>query len=240
MSYRGKGFFFLTTLPSTNKLAIIFTCLFLLFFLVFRLLERIDQYEKKLLDSSALQNSTEPLTSSGKNFAVAAELTCINNETGFPGKSLLSMRVFNNLIVNITDTALDLEKLVRDRNISAAMTLPEKFAARIHAVRFPNKNKTVTENSSTAKSTLDKCENPVAVVFHVFNTSKLFQSSTGSSDNLDLPPSSGLLLGQDLSVINTAVVSATLSAGLQTDRLLEDALLLFEDVVPLVRIICSI
>ena len=147
---------------------------------------------------------------------------------------MLSMPDVNNLVVNITDTVLDLKKVIQDRKIRAAMTLPENFAAQLQVVRFPNSNMTNAKNSTAVSGDLEKCKRPVAVVFHVFNTSKLFQSSTGSSDNLDLP-SSDLLLGQDLSVINTAVVSATLSAGLQTDRLLDDVLLLFEEVAPMVR-----
>ena len=192
-----------------------------------------SNFEKKLLDSSALQNSTEPLIFSGGNFAVAAQLTCINNETGFPGRSLVSIPVFSNLVVNLTDTVLDLEDVIQQQEVGAAMTLPENFAAQVQAGTTPDENMTLAENSTAANSTSETCESPVAVAFHVFNNSKLFQSSTGSSDNLNLP-SSGLLLGQDLSVINSAVISASLSAGLNTDRLLDDAVLLFEEVTMVV------
>ena len=206
------------------------------FFLLSRLLERIDEFEKKLLDSSALQNTTKPLTFSGENFAVVAQLTCIDNETGFPGRSIISMPAFNNLVVNITDNVLNLHDFIQNDGVHSAMTLPTNFATHADTNKQTNGNSTSSsDNSTVVNGAAARCQQPIAVAFHVFSNSKLFQSSTGSADNLNLP-STGLLLGQDLSVINSAVISASLSPGLNTDSLVKDAVLLFQEIVPIVRL----
>ena len=144
------------------------------------------------------------------------------------------MPAFNNLVVHITDNVLNLYNYLQNDGVHSAMTLPTNFAAHVDADQQTNGNDTSSSETSTVvNGATARCQKPIAVAFHVFTNSKLFQSSTGSSDNLKLP-SSGLLLGQDLSVINSAVISATLSAGLNTDHLLKDAVLLFREIAPIV------
>lgn len=126
------------------------------------------------------------------------------------------------------------------------MSLPENFA-NPKGDSFPAQNNsfdlsnpeegffTAQNNSLDSNETESFCQERVAVVFHAFRNSKLFQSATGEKENLELP-SDELLLGKDTSVVNSLVMSATLSEGLDTDHLVNDVELLFEELVSAVSV----
>ena len=173
-----------------------------------------------------LQNASNGgVTFSGENFAVAAELTCLTNQTGFPGKSFLATQFQLDLSLNISDGRLNLTQLLAHGAIEGGANLPKNFAEK----------ETTLDSGKTVSFVSDGCEQPIAVIFHAFNNSKLFQSATSDGQNLELP-SNELTLGSDLSVVNTVVVSATLTAGLNTEKLKDDAELLFNEFVPIVSV----
>ena len=173
-----------------------------------------------------LQNASNGgVTFSGENFAVAAELTCLTNQTGFPGKSFLATQFQLDLSLNISDGRLNLTQLLAHGAIEGGANLPKNFAEKENTL----------DSGKTVSFVSDGCEQPIAVIFHAFNNSKLFQSATSDGQNLELP-SNELTLGSDLSVVNTVVVSATLTAGLNTEKLKDDAELLFNEFVPIVSV----
>ena len=174
-----------------------------------------------------LQNaSSGGVTFSGENFAVAAELTCLTSQTGFPGKSFLATPIQSDLSLNISDSHLNLTQLLALGAIEGGATLPKDFAEKDNTL----------DSSKEVSLVPGGCKQPIAIIFHAFNNSKLFQSAASDGQNLELP-SSELTLGGDLSVVNSLVVSATLSAGLNTKKLKNDAELLFNEIVPIVSVL---
>ena len=191
------------------------------------MIQTVETFEKALIESSLLQNSTSPVEFKGETFAVVAQLTCFSNETGFPGRSFFANPDMSDLNIRVEQQELDTDLAIVRGEEQAGVNLPNGFAVPIEGGLLSPKNATSFENTSSA------CEKPVAVIFHAFNNSNLFQSAAGRKDNLVVNDSQ-LLLGDVLGVVNSLVVSATLSSGLNTDELAKDAELLFEEAVPMV------
>lgn len=195
--------------------------LLILLLLLFRLINAVGLFEQKIIDSSLLSNSSHPtvvLTSS--HFVVAAARSCPTSRSSFPGKSLQST---DSLLVNLS-RSLNLSHFISNGFVAAAVDLPENFAESVE--NLPSSNRTLQTDSNET----EVCDTPLAAVFHVFRNGRLFQSASAEKSNLQLP-SDDVLLGDELKMINSLIVSATLSQGLNTTHLSSDMSFLLEEQV---------
>lgn len=195
-------------------------CLDLLYIFSTRLLESVDAFERLLINSSLLSNSTSTaVILHAPLFAVAATVACPTTNASFPGKSFRSSK---DLSISADGTA-NLNLLIEEADTIAAVNLPKNFAE-LTGGTIPTK-----------KNNVNNCPKPVAIVFHVFRNGKMFQSASAESSNLQLPVT-GLLLGDDLRVINSYVVSASLTDGLNTSHLQRSMTFVLAEEAPLVSI----
>lgn len=183
----------------------------------YRLLEAVDAFEHKLIDSSLLSNSTSAFSLETPLFAVAASVACPMSDNPFPGKS----SSFSEALPLSSESATNLSSLLGKSTSSAVLNLPKNFA--------DSSGENFTNNVTS-------CPQPLAVVFHVIKNGKLFQSASADSSNLQLPDNQ-LSLGDELRVINSLVVSASLTYGLNTSHLKRNMNFLVQERVNLVSVL---
>ena len=190
----------------------------------YRLLKSIEQFEQKLINSQLLSNTSAPaVVFQAPNFVVSGYLTCSTVNQSFPGMSLLSS---NSLGVNVSSDSRNLTSLI-DLLVAAAIDLPKDFAS--------NSNEELSPNRTNGDNFVDndQCSKPVAVIFHIFKNAKLFQSASADGSNL-AGKSDDLSLGDDLRAVNSLVVSASLTDGLNTSYLEKEMSFLLEERMVLV------
>lgn len=185
---------------------------------VCRLLAAVDVFEQKLIDSSLLKNSSTVILEAPL-FAVAATLSCASYHSAFPGKSFSST---NSLPLSV-DSSKNLSWVISDSDIVVGVDLPANFAEKSRRLQILN--------STSGKN----CSLPFAATFHVVRNGRLFQSASAEPSNLDLP-GSDLSLADDLRVINSLVVSASITDVLNTSYLSKNMSFLLEEQVHVVRI----
>lgn len=195
----------------------------------YRLLQSIEQFEQKLIDSTLLSNTSEPaVILQSPNFFVIASLTCSTLNQSFPGQSISSS---NNLTVNVASAGISLLLLFNESLIAGAIDLPENFAGIT--------DKTLSSNETDGDNIPDaaKCSKPAAVIFHGFKNAKLFQSASAEKSNLNVQ-SDDILLGDELRAVNSMVLSASIIGDLNTSHLTTEMSFLLQERTPLVSCSC--
>ena len=132
----------------------------------------------------------------------------------------MSLSSSNSLNVNVSSDSRNLTSLIGNLLVAAAIDLPKDFASNVNEELSPN----TTDDDLVD---VDQCSRPVAVIFHIFKNSKLFQSASSERSNIALQ--SDLLLGDELKAVNSLVVSASLTDGLNTSHLETEMSFLLEE-----------
>ena len=182
-----------------------------------RMLESVDSLEKSFIRTFTRNSSgSSHLYFHGPSFAVSATRLCSPNKTEtLPGSSFY-VRLSSDLSgfdLNTTTFDSNHSFLINDSTVNAAVLLRRNFAEKI----------TSGNAKEAVKGTAD-CAQSAGVVFHVLNGSNLFLGQTGGGENSK--ESTADLRGRK--EVNTLVVSATLSSGLNSAVLKEDVELFFK------------